>query len=75
MDVPNTDVYTIVNHNVESITSKYVYTLDIDVLNRQKLIFDVNSIGESLENLRLIKNKVFFDTITEETIKVCNSQQ
>lgn len=75
MDVPKTDIYTIVNHNVENITSKYVYTLDIDVLDRQKLIFDVNTIGESLENLRVIKNNVFFDTITDETINVCNSQQ
>ena len=75
MDIPNTDIYTIVNHNVENITSKYVYTLDIDVLDRQKLIFDVNTISESLEKLRNIRNDVFFDTITDETVKVCNSQQ
>ena len=75
MDVPDTDIYTIVNHNVENITSKYVYTLDIDVLDRQKLIFDVHTISDSLENLRTIKNNVFFDTITDATIDVCNSQQ
>lgn len=75
MDVPNTDIYTIVNHNVENIASKYVYTLDIDVLDHQKLIFDMNTIGESLENLRSIKNNVFFNTITDDTINICNSQQ
>lgn len=76
MDVPDTDIYTIVNHNVENVPQdKYIYTFDIDVLDRQKLIFDIDTIGENLENLRQIKNKIFFDTITENTKQLCSSQK
>ncbi|MBR1515918.1 MAG: TIGR04255 family protein [Paludibacteraceae bacterium] len=73
MDVPQTDIYTIVNHNVENASQgKYLYTLDIDVLDRQKLVFDIDTISDSLENLRNIRNKIFFDTITNKTIELCN---
>lgn len=76
MDVPETDIYTIVNHNVENVPqNKYIYTFDIDVLDKQKLLFDIDTIGESLENLRNIKNKIFFETITEKTKQLCNSQE
>lgn len=76
MDVPNTDVYIITNHNVEdALQNKYIYTLDIDVLDKQKLIYNIATIGESLENLRQIKNKVFFDAITDKTIQLCNFQR
>lgn len=73
MDVPQTDIYTIVNHNVENASQgKYLYTLDIDVLDKQKLVFDIDTISDSLENLRNIRNKIFFDTITDKTIELCN---
>lgn len=55
--------------------NKYIYTLDIDVLDKQKLIYNIATIGESLENLRQIKNKVFFDAITDKTIQLCNFQR
>lgn len=76
MDVPNSDIYSIVNHNVENIQQdKYLYTFDIDVLDRQKLVFDINTMNHSFENLRSIKNKIFFDTITDKTMQLCNSQK
>jgi uncharacterized protein (TIGR04255 family) len=76
MDVPDSDIYTIVNHNVENVSqNKYIYTFDIDVLDRQNLIFDLDTISETLENLRNIKNKIFFETITETTLQLCNCQK
>ena len=76
MDVPNSDIYSIVNHNVENIQQdKYLYTFDIDVLDRQKLVFDIDTMNHSFENLRSIKNKIFFDTITDKTMQLCNSQK
>ena len=74
MDIPDSDIYSIVNHNVENVQqNKYIYTFDIDVLDRQKLVFDIETIKHSFANLRDIKNKIFFEAITEETIKLCNS--
>ena len=76
MDVPQTDIYTIVNHNIENASQgKYIYTLDIDVLDKQKLVFDIDTISDSLENLRDIRNRIFFDTITAKTIELCNCPQ
>lgn len=76
MDVPQTDIYTIVNHNVENLPQgQYIYTLDIDVLDKQKLVYDIESLSDSLEHLREIKNSIFFASITEKTIALCNSPQ
>lgn len=74
MDIPDSDIYSIVNQNVENAGDKiYAYTFDIDVLDRQTLSFDINTISENLENLRGIKNKIFFDGITQKTIDLCDS--
>lgn len=73
MDVPNSDTYTIVNHNVERILDgKFLYTLDIDVLNNQKLLYSLDSIDHGLEDLRNIKNEIFFSTVTEKTLSLCD---
>lgn len=73
MDVPESDTYAIVNHNIERTTDgKFLYTFDIDALNNQKLIFDIDSIDACLENLREVKNKIFFDTLTEKTLLLCD---
>ena len=73
MEIPESDIYSIVNHNVENIQQdKYLYTFDIDVLDRQKLVFDIDTIKHCFENLRNVKNKIFFDTVTDETLKLCN---
>lgn len=72
MDVPNSDIYTIVNHNVENVSGSYLYTFDIDVLDRQQLVFNIETLKDQLEQLRDVKNDVFFKSITKKTIELCN---
>ena len=66
------DTYSIVNHNVDKLSDKYVYILDIDVLNRNNLIFDIGSMDAVLEGLREIKNNIFFSSVTDKTLELCN---
>ncbi len=73
MDIPNSDVYSLVNQDVENIRSNcYVYTFDIDVLDRQHLLFDKETLSENMEILREIKNEIFFGNITQKTLDLCN---
>lgn len=73
MDVPGTDIYSIVNQNIENVLSNtFIYTFDIDVLDRQHLIFDKETLVEHMENLRGVKNDIFFGNITQKTIDLCN---
>lgn len=65
-------VYSIVNQNVEHLPDKYVYIFDIDVLNRNNLIFELNTLGEMLEFLRSVKNQIFFGNLTVKTLEQCN---
>lgn len=75
MNVPESDIVSVVNHNVESLPqNEYLYTLDIDVLDRQCLIFDIETISLNIEKLREVKNTIFFDTLTKKTIDLCNSK-
>ena len=53
-------VYSIVNQNAEHLPDKFVYIFDIDVLDRNNLLFELNTIDDTLEKLRSIKNKIFF---------------
>lgn len=64
-------VYSIVNHNADKTSDKYIYIFDIDVLNRNNLIFDIDSIDNVLEDLREIKNNIFFSSVTEKAIETC----
>lgn len=65
-------VYSIVNQNAEHLPDKFVYIFDIDVLDRNNLLFELNTIDDTLEKLRSIKNKIFFGNITEKTLEICN---
>ncbi len=65
-------VYSIVNQNAEHLPDKYVYIFDIDVLNRNNLLFELNTIDDKLEELRAIKNRIFFGNVTEKTLETCN---
>ncbi len=72
-DIPQTNVYAIVNQSVESdFSNKFAYLLDIDVLDRQSLFYDKETILSCISNLREIKNKIFFDSITDKTKELCN---
>lgn len=65
-------IYSIVNQNVDHLPDKYVYIFDIDVLNRNNLLFEVNTLSETIEALRNIKNKLFFGNLTDKTLETCN---
>ncbi|MBR1933103.1 MAG: TIGR04255 family protein [Prevotella sp.] len=65
-------IYSIVNQNADHLTDKYIYIFDIDVLDRNNILFDVNSIDETLENLRVIKNNIFFGNLTNKTLELCS---
>ncbi len=73
MDIPGSDIISIVNHNVENITGgNYIYIFDIDVIDRQNIFYDIQTIESTLNNLRDVKDKIFFDTVTPKTIELCN---
>jgi uncharacterized protein (TIGR04255 family) len=73
MDVPKTSIYSIINQGVEILgTDNYEYIFDIDVLDRQNLIFDMGIINNNLDKLCEIKNKIFFSNTTPKTLDLCN---
>ena len=73
MDIPSTDIYSIVNQNVENVSANsYIYTFDIDVLDKQHLLFHSKTLEVILEGLRNIKNEIFFNNITQKTKDLCN---
>ena len=73
--VPNSDIYSILNHNVDNpIPNRYLYIFDIDVLDRQIIQYDVDLIKNTAENLRSIRNELFFGSITEKTKCLWNLQ-
>ena len=73
MDVPDTDIYSNVNQNVENDrANSFIYTFDIDVLDKQHLIFDQETLAENMETLRDVKNEIFFGNITQRTLDLCN---
>ncbi len=65
-------VYSIVNQSVERKLSRFVYMFDIDVLNKNNLLYTSEAIGDVLEDLRNIKNQIFFSNITDKTKELCN---
>ena len=65
-------IYSIVNQNADHLPDKYVYIFDIDVLNKNNLLYELNTIDETLEGLRTIKNRIFFGNITDKTLETCN---
>ena len=66
------NIYSIVNQNIDKVSDKYIYIFDIDVLDKRNLIYDVKTIINVLQNLRVIKNQIFFNNITEKTIDLCS---
>ncbi|MBK5247293.1 MAG: TIGR04255 family protein [Peptostreptococcaceae bacterium] len=73
LDVPDSDIYSIVNQNVENASANsFIYTFDIDVLDIQHLIFDKKTLAENMETLRAVKNEIFFGNVTQKTLDLCN---
>lgn len=72
--IPNTSIYTIINHAVEPTSKDSVdYYFDIDVLDPSVNTFKNNHILKQIDKLRNIKNDIFFDTLQQKTLDLCNS--
>lgn len=72
-DIPKADRYAIVNQDLGNQSpNKFDYVFDIDVLERSDFIFNYQTILQAMEELREIKNHIFFDNITSKTIELCN---
>lgn len=65
------NAYSIVSQNLDKINDKYVYLFDIDVLDRRNLFFERQEIGNVIEELRNVKNQIFFGNVTERTLDLC----
>jgi len=73
MDVPDSNIYSIVNQNVENVrTNNFIYTFDIDVLDIEHLNFSLSTLERKMEILRDIKNEIFFGNVTQKTLDLCN---
>jgi len=64
----------IVNQELNNVVGgKFDYLFDIDVLCDSNLIFDKAAILNTIDELREIKNDLFFSNLTRKTIDLCNS--
>jgi uncharacterized protein (TIGR04255 family) len=68
----NENTYSIVKQEFDGVADKMNYIFDIDVLSQQNLIFDIDLIKAALNDLRIVKNRLFFGNVTEKLIKLCN---
>lgn len=71
-NVPNTNIKTIVNHSLVKIDQTFDYFFDIDVLDHEEIDFNLEKIDIKLELIRDIKNTIFFETLKEKTLDLCN---
>lgn len=73
MSIPETNIISIVNHNLETSPSqKYIYTLDIDVLDHAQLVFNKDTIEAQLDKLNSILTGIFFNNVTDKTTELCS---
>lgn len=73
VEVPDSTIYAIINQNLEcKDVDGRKYFFDIDVLDRKDIIFDIQIIMSILDELRTVKNDIFFNNLTEKTLKLCN---
>lgn len=61
-----------VKQHAEKLSDKIIYIFDIDVLDYHNLIYNVESIDATLEDLRNHKNGIFFNNLTPKTLERCN---
>lgn len=70
---PGSNKKAVINHNAEYIqNNEYIYTLDIDTLDYSKYKYDIKHISEIATDLRIMRNNIFLDTVTQKTIDLCN---
>lgn len=71
MRIPDSKIHINVINSLQEITdSSYSFIFDIDVLNNEHFVFDFDKISFLLEDLREIKNDIFFNNITEKTLSL-----
>ncbi len=71
--IPDTDIQAIINNASEpNNEGKSDYYLDIDVLSHTLISFDLSLISDQMENIREVKNNIFFDTVKQKTLELCN---
>ena len=64
--------HAVVNHFLDRVDDRYIYILDLDILNSRSYEYDSSIVRELLEQLREIKNTIFFDNVTDKLIELCN---
>lgn len=64
--------HAVVNHFLDRIDERYIYMLDLDILDSRNYEYDLSIVKELLEQLREIKNTIFFDNVTDKLIELCN---
>ncbi len=73
VQIPKTDIRAIINHALEPTGLNHLdYFLDIDTLDHKQFKFDLNLISIQMEQIRTVKNDIFFDTVKQKTIDLCN---
>lgn len=71
--IPNSKIYCIQNHNLSmNAEEEYLYIFDIDVLNKDELKYNIQDVKTRTEELKNIRNNLFFGAITDKTISLCN---
>jgi len=71
--VPDTNIYSYVNQSINPVEKGRIeYIFDIDVLDVTNSIFEKDFISAELEQLRTVKNKLFFNNLQPKTIELCN---
>ena len=72
MGLPN-NIITHINHSLEMMpTNQYNYILDIDVLDNSKIVYNSQTIIDSLSNVNNELVNIFFNNITSKTEALCN---
>jgi len=69
--IPNSPIYAIVNQNIDPQTDYCFYILDLDVLKPLDMSFNVDSIIGVADELRGIRNNIFFNNVTDKLIELC----
>lgn len=64
--------HAVVNHFLDRVDERYIYILDLDILNSRNYEYAPSIILELLSQLREVKNTIFFDSVTDKLIKLCN---
>ena len=66
-------IYSIVNQSVDKKSDdEFIYVFDIDVLNGINYLFDLGKVSKLMNELRDIKNNIFFSNLTDKVLKSCN---